>query len=101
MKTKILSTSQLETASIMLKAVAHPLRLEILRQLKQEPLLTVTEIQKRIGAGQSMTSQHLKELKSCRIVASQKEGNIRHYYLENRDVLKLLRCVEDCCRKKK
>ncbi|MCA9393687.1 MAG: helix-turn-helix transcriptional regulator [Candidatus Omnitrophica bacterium] len=85
-------------AARMLRSVAHPARIEIIELLVAEQTLTVNEIKDRLGLTQSMTSQHLSVLKTAGIVACDKEANSCHYYIQNKNVLKLLECVQRCAR---
>lgn len=86
-----------ETAARMLRAVAHPVRMQILTCLTDGKRLSVGELQARLGTSQSMTSQHLAALKNVGILKSVKEANVCYYSIENWNVLKLLDCVEHCC----
>lgn len=97
MKTKTDSAVYAQAAQ-MLKAVAHSVRIEIIELLVSEQTLTVNEIKDRLGLTQSMTSQHLGILKTAGIVACDKEANACHYYILNKNVLKLLECVQRCAR---
>ncbi|MCK5179790.1 MAG: ArsR family transcriptional regulator, partial [Candidatus Omnitrophica bacterium] len=42
----------------MLKAVAHPVRVEIINLLSQTKRMSVNELKEKLGITQSMTSQH-------------------------------------------
>ncbi|MFH1360238.1 MAG: metalloregulator ArsR/SmtB family transcription factor [Candidatus Omnitrophota bacterium] len=87
----------LEQAAFMLRTVAHPARIEIINLLKQRSSLAVGEIQQSLGITQSMTSQHLALLKKIGIVDYTKKANACFYYLKNKNVLKLIDCVQGCC----
>ena len=63
MNIKELDADRLETAANMLKAIAHPLRIAILKHLEGGKKLTVTEIHELLGIEQSTTSHHLGILK--------------------------------------
>lgn len=80
----------------VLKAVAHPARLEIIGLLDESGSLSVGQIQERLGTTQSMTSQHLAALKRVGILACQKEANVCYYSILNRNILKLLECISKC-----
>lgn len=80
----------------VLKAVAHPVRLEIIALLEEGGALSVGQIQEHLGITQSMTSQHLAALKRVGILASQKQANVCHYSILNRNILKLLECIGTC-----
>jgi len=64
------------------KALAHPLRLEVLDLLcKREH--TVEELTKLTGAGQSNLSQHLAALRQQKLVVPRREGVNVYYGLSN------------------
>src|SRR3989338_543440 len=85
-------------AAKMLKSVAHPVRIEIINHLMEKKSLTVNDLKERLKITRSMTSQHLAVLKSAGIVACDKQANACHYFIRNRNVLKLLDCVEHCAK---
>jgi ArsR family transcriptional regulator len=82
----------------ILKAMAHPTRLFILEQLKNESLC-VCEINDMIEADVSTISKHLLVLKNAGLVSSQKRGLQVFYRLETPCVLNSLNCIEEVNRK--
>lgn len=60
------------------KALAHPVRLAILEQLRQGEQ-SVNAIQSALGADQSTVSQQLARLRAAGIVESRKEGTTVFY----------------------
>ena len=61
-----IDSDKLEMAASMLKAIAHPVRIAILKHLEGGKKLTVTEIHELLGIEQSTTSHHLGILKGQR-----------------------------------
>jgi DNA-binding transcriptional ArsR family regulator len=59
MKFEGLTAEQLEKASGILKAIAHPMRIAILKYLDEGRQFTVTEIHEYLKIEQSTTSHHL------------------------------------------
>ena len=86
------------SAARMLKAVAHPIRIEIINHLVQTKSLSVNEIKEKVQITQSMTSQHLAQLRNAGVLGWTKEANVCYYYILNKNVLKLLDCVGRCAR---
>ena len=80
----------------MLKAIAHPVRVKIIDRLSQEKKLSVNELKDELGITQSMTSQHLAQLRNAGILGNLKEANVCYYYILNKNVLKLLECIKRC-----
>jgi ArsR family transcriptional regulator len=68
----------------LLKAMAHPKRLEIINLLGVKEL-TVGEIQVMLGMAQANLSQHLQALRAARIVTTRKDGKKVYYRLAHRN----------------
>ena len=77
MKLQSLKPEQLESASNMLKAIAHPMRIAILSFLEDGRKLTVTEIHELLNIEQSTTSHHLGIMKDKGVLSSQRDGKNR------------------------
>lgn len=71
------------------KALAHPLRIEILDALR-EGELTVNEISLRFDVEPANASQQLAVLRNKNIVNSRKEGSNVYYSVSDKTVFKLL-----------
>jgi len=97
MEFKELSTENLEKAAIMLKAIAHPLRLSIVGALEDGKKLTVSEIHKQLGIEQSTASHHLGILKDRGVLSSKRDGKNTWYYLKHDNLKTILSCVSSCC----
>lgn len=74
----------------ILKALAHPLRLDIIKLLITNENLCVCKIQEIFNIGQSNLSQHLKILKDADILNSKKNGGWIHYSLKNKKIIELI-----------
>ncbi len=92
----MISEAQLETAANMLKAIAHPMRIAILRYLEGEKSLTVTEIHEKLGIEQSTTSHHLGILKDKGVLISKRVGKNTFYCLKNENLSHIVDCVSKC-----
>jgi len=91
-----LTPEQLEKASNMLKAIAHPLRIAILNHLENGKKLTVTEIHELLNIEQSTTSHHLGILKDKGVLVSQREGKNTYYYLKHDYLTSIVECISKC-----
>ena len=89
-----------EHAADVLKAVAHPARLEII-ELLESGEKSVSEIIDALGAKQAITSQQLNMMKDKAVLSSRREGAKVFYRIENKNVIKLLHCMYDHCKNKK
>ncbi len=93
---KELDVDKLELAASMLKAIAHPMRIAILRHLEGGKRLTVTEIHELLGIEQSTTSHHLGILKDKGVLCSKREGKNTYYYLKYEILSQIVDCVHSC-----
>jgi DNA-binding transcriptional ArsR family regulator len=82
-----------------LKALAHPLRLQIIEFLKGGEQ-KVGIIAKKIGIPQSSLSRHLLALREAGILKSRQQGTIIYYGIEDKGILQVLRPVAELLRKK-
>ena len=85
----LLAGSNLDEASRSLKAISHPLRLNILCVLG-EGEVSVQDILELVGTTQSNVSQHLCLLKDKGIVSSRKDANRVFYSIKNETVKRIL-----------
>ena len=83
-------------ASEILKAIAHPYRLEILRFLENEQFRAVFEIQKHTGVEPSLLSHHLNRMKDKGVLVSVKEGRFNYYKIAHSEIKNVLNCIDKC-----
>lgn len=74
----------------LLKALANPVRLEIVHSLLLGGCRNVTCIERRTGMSQSCISQHLQKLRAAGIVTASRSGNEMYYRAASRDVARLV-----------
>ncbi|MFH1092597.1 MAG: metalloregulator ArsR/SmtB family transcription factor [Candidatus Omnitrophota bacterium] len=79
----------------MLKIIAHPCRLRIIELLRGKEM-QVTQVQEQVHCKQSVTSQHLIKMKNKGVLKARRKGNAVFYSIANNDVLKILRCLNNC-----
>ena len=91
-----INRDKLEKAAFILRTVAHPTRLAIVDLLGLNERLGVNEIGEIIKVEQSLLSHHLKTMKLSGILRSEKEGQNVFYSLKEKDVTKLIACIEHC-----
>jgi ArsR family transcriptional regulator len=89
-----------EHVSEVLKAVAHPVRLQIIEVLKNREMC-VGDIVQALGAKQAITSQQLNMMRDKGVLSCRRDGAKVYYRIENKNVIKLLNCVHDHCEKTK
>ncbi len=74
------------------KALAHPVRVRILRLLAEEKCCVCGEVVEVIGLAQSTVSEHLRILKAVGLLSGEVEGP-RVCYCVNPEALKRLRSL--------
>lgn len=70
---------QLEVAAGILRALTHPLRMKILAFIDQNDKINVNKIYNSLGLEQSITSQHLRILRTADLVVPQRDGKFIFY----------------------
>ena len=78
--------------SELLKALAHPTRLCIVKGLIEKES-NVTNIQECLDLPQSTTSQHLCKLKAAGIIRGERNGLEISYQIINEDVKKIIKIL--------
>jgi ArsR family transcriptional regulator len=91
---RILTDEELARTAEILKAVSHPARLRII-ELLEGGERSVTEIQDFLGITQSLTSQHLSNMKVRGVLQSRRNGNMAYYSVKNPDVVKVIHCIRN------
>jgi ArsR family transcriptional regulator len=76
-------------AAEILKALAHPVRLEILANIGSEGAY-VMDLYSWLGRPQANISQHLAILRAADLVIAEREGMTVKYYLKSEKILELL-----------
>lgn len=93
---KELSVERLELAATMLKAMAHPMRIAILKLLEGGKRLTVTEIHELLQIEQSTTSHHLGILRDKGVLCAKRDGKNTYYYLKYEMLSQIVDCIHTC-----
>jgi len=74
----------------LLKALAHPVRLQIVHSLLTRGCHNVTCMEKGTGMSQSCISQHLQKLRAAGIVEPNRSGNEVYYRAASKEVAALV-----------
>lgn len=75
----LIDEEKLEISSEILRALAHPLRMRILAFIDKHGSVNVNKIYNTLQLEQSITSQHLRILRSTGIVETQRAGKYVMY----------------------
>lgn len=70
---------QLKKAALILRAVNHKLRQQVLKLIHQNGKMTVTEIYVKLRLEQSVASQHLAILRKAGFVQTVRDGKFIYY----------------------
>lgn len=97
--TERVSAEKVMKASNMLKVIAHPVRLAMVDLLREGNRMSVLEIQEALELDQPIASQHLALLQERGVVASEKIGRNRYFYLHYPELMQIVSCLENCCEK--
>ena len=68
-------------ASLVLRALNHKLRQQMVKMLDEKGRLTVTEIYVQLRLEQSVASQHLAILRRAGIVRTERDGKFIYYHV--------------------
>jgi ArsR family transcriptional regulator len=85
----------LEEMADWLKAIAHPVRLCIVRNLSHRDNANVSCMQDCLGVSQSSVSQHLAKLKAHGIVTSKRDGKEIYYQICDERIKRLIAVMFD------
>jgi len=89
-----------EQVAEVLKAVAHPVRLQIVELLETKEMC-VGDIVEALGGKQAVTSQQLNMMRDKGVLECRRDGAKVFYRIENKNVIKLLHCMYDHCKTRK
>ena len=79
-KTKVTFQSEkLQVSAELMRALAHPLRLKILGFIDRHGTINVNKIYSTLKIEQSITSQHLRILRSANVLTAERDGKFIHY----------------------
>lgn len=85
MSTSLLFSSvnrhSLNTSTGILRALAHPLRIQIIRYIDEQESACVNDIFEALAIKQAVASQHLKILRQAELVYTQRQGKFILYAL--------------------
>ena len=92
LSTELIEEDTLEKMAETLKAIAHPVRLQIVNILMNGER-SVGELVRTLGTKQSLTSQQLSILKSRGVLKSRRNGNVVFYSLQNSGIKNIMASI--------
>jgi len=94
-----MTESVYEQKAIIYKALAHPIRVQIVELLAKGEK-SVSEIVLEVGAKESNTSRHLAVLRAAGVVGTRKDGLEVFYNLRLPCIVNMFSCVNEALLKK-
>ena len=76
-----IDNGQLRVSTEILRALCHPLRMQILQFIDDNDNINVNKIYNTLKLEQSITSQHLRILRNAGIVSTKREGKFIYYHI--------------------
>lgn len=77
----VFQADQLQSSTEVLRALAHPLRLDLIHFIRRSGWVSVQTIYQSLGIEQSLTSQHLRILRRAGLVVTERDGKHVNYHL--------------------
>ena len=85
----------LKKAALVLRALNHKLRQQLLKLIEDEKRITVTEIYVRLRLEQSVASQHLAILRKAGIVSTERDGKFIYYMVNYKRIDEISQFVKN------
>lgn len=93
----MVKTNPATQIAVVLKALGHPARLQIMQTLAQRESCVCGEIVEVIGLAQSTVSQHLKVLKQAGLIQGTVDGQRSCYCIDRKAVAALQNATASLC----
>ena len=85
----------LRKSVLVLRAINHKLRQEIIRLLDQEGKMTVTELYVKLRLEQSVASQHLALLRRAGVVQTSRVGKFIYYSVDHERLEEISKLLQE------
>ncbi|MFM9911007.1 MAG: ArsR/SmtB family transcription factor [Chitinophagaceae bacterium] len=85
----------LKKGAMILRALNHKLRQQIVKLVDEKKRITVTEIYVHLRLEQSVASQHLAILRRAGIVKTHREGKFIYYSISTQRIEQIMKCVDE------
>ena len=81
--------------ALILRALNHKLRQQLIKLIEEEKKITVTEIYVRLRLEQSVASQHLAILRKAGIVTTERDGKFIFYLINHKRIDEISKLVNE------
>ena len=85
---------ELKSASNVLRAITHPLRIKILGFISKNEPVNVSAIYKKLNLEQSVTSSHLSILRKAGFLLTSRDAKKIFYSINNNRIEKVLSSIQ-------
>lgn len=85
----------LRKSVLVLRAVNHKLRQEMIRLINKEGKMTVTDLYVKLRLEQSVASQHLALLRRAGVVVTSRDGKFIYYSVDHERLDEISRLLEE------
>ena len=85
----------LKKGALILRALNHKLRQQIVKLLEENKRMNVTDIYVKLRLEQSVASQHLAILRRANIVITERDGKFIHYALNHARIASVAKFVNE------
>lgn len=92
----MLNFDQMDQAAYTLKAISNTTRLCVISLLADKEELNVSEIREKLQCEQSLLSHHLTDMRAKGILNCRRDGKNCYYSLKNKEIVKILDCIQSC-----
>jgi len=86
---------KMKKAALILRAINHKLRMQIIKLIQEHQKITVTEIYVKLRLEQSVVSQHLAILRRVNLVNTQRDGKFIYYTINYDRIKELVAFVDE------
>lgn len=87
-------SEELARAALILKSMAHPMRLKLLCTLRNDEW-SIAELTDRVGTTQTNVSQHLGVLLKGGLISRRRRGRNHLYQISDKQTLQFIRLVRE------
>ncbi|CAN5218452.1 hypothetical protein BH09PAT2_BH09PAT2_10930 [soil metagenome] len=96
----MINQNNLKKSSNILRAIAHPIRLAIIKYIAESGTTNVNMIYSTLKLEQSITSQHLRVLRITELVNTRRDGKFIHYAINYAKIAQLNSILKEFFAKK-
>jgi ArsR family transcriptional regulator len=89
-------SKEVGVSSGLMRAIAHPLRIQILAVIDENGSACVFEIFQRLNLEQSIVSQQLRILRNAGLVSTQRGGKFINYSINYEKIGRIVEAVREC-----